>query len=583
LTTLQTCSVKCANGYNGTATDYTCTTTGDLSGSRPSCRPLTCRNDVPAFQGVDSSTCTSVTYGSSCTLSCATGYALASSASPAQWTCNYDAAKGSVKLAGSAPMCEAQPCTANLPSGKTLNHSCTGVKTDQSCAVGCIAGYTGNSTVRTCLSNGLLSGSSPTCSIRSCAVSNPAGAVLSCQSAIYGERCQARCHPGYKTSSFTSYLCGFLGHGDSLALYGAPPSCTPEPCMYNLPVGDNTENDCSGVGTGGSCVVNCAKGYYDASVTYSCLADATFNGSLPMCLEITSTATTTSVTTTSVTTSTTLTTITQVPTAGIVTTITGGFIMQVNDPQAFVSNPNVTAGVEKGIADLAGVTASWVKATLRVVRRLQSQIPRVLAAGLIDVSYTITVPASATAAGAGSTSDILNILANTNASALTTSVSNGVASTSSGNFLVAVQSIRQVQSSTPGTSTPGGPSTTVEPVSRGGIALEEEEDDRTPVAGIVVAFLLSVCCGCGMIGIGMWHYAKKKDMTVRQLLNSGGDQIQRAESPVQRPQPPEAWGPVLPAQPEGQQQELPRVLSPELQAVRDLEDSQNQALPGEVT
>jgi len=399
--------------------------------------------------------------------SCKTGYALATGASPVQWTCNYDAVKGSVKLAGTATMCEAQPCTANLPSGSLLDHNCTGVKTDQSCMVGCVAGYMGDATIRIGLSNGVLSGSSPTCSKRSCAVANPEGAVLSCQSANFGDTCQARCHLGYKTSSFTRYSCGFLGNGARLALYGTRPVCTPNPCTYNLPVGGNTENDCSGVGTGGSCTVMCAKGYYDASVTYSCLADATFNGSMPPCLEITSMATTTSVTTTlSSTTGTAAgsSTMASVPTAGIVTTIRGGFTMQVNDTQAFLNDTTVTAAVEKSIADLVGVTASWVEAILRVARRLRLQIPRLLGAGSIDVSYTITVPASATAAGAGSASNIFNILANMKASALTIAVSNGLASTSSGHFLVVVQSIRQPQSSTPRdpsphtTSTPRGPS-----------------------------------------------------------------------------------------------------------------------------
>merc|ERR1719210_1522538 len=110
--------------------------------------------------------------------------------------------------------------------------------------VKCVAGYMGSATIRTCMSNGVLTGSSPSCSVRSCAVSNPAGALLSCQSANYGDTCQARCHLGYKTSSFTSYSCGFLAVGSSLALYGTPPVCTPEPCIYNLPLGGNTVNNC---------------------------------------------------------------------------------------------------------------------------------------------------------------------------------------------------------------------------------------------------------------------------------------------------------------------------------------------------
>jgi len=81
----------------------------------------------------------------------------------------------------------------------------------------------------------------------------------------------------------------------------------------------------------------------------------------------------------------------------------------------------------------------------------------------------------------------------------------------------------------------------------------------------------------------MWYYAKQRGMTVRQLLNSGGDQIEPAVSPVvPQPQPVEAWSQRV-VQPVGQQQELPRVLSPELQAVRDMEDSQNQAIPGVLT
>jgi len=152
----------------------------------------------------------------------------------------------------------------------------------------------------------------------------------------------------------------------------------------------------------------------------------------------------------------------------------------------------------------------------------------------------------------------------------------------------------------------------------------------------LLEFFLSVGCGCGMLGLGMWHYAKQKGMTVRQLLNGRGtcqiepvvdpvlqqlpEQIfyvrrpatpvgqsqellrvdpvlpqpseqRRAATPVGQPQeiphvdselvqPPDHIFHVSSATPMGQPQELPRLLSSELQAAREMEDSVGHALPG---
>jgi len=179
--------------------------------------------------------------------------------------------------------------------------------------------------------------------------------------------------------------------------------------------------------------------------------------------------------------------------------------MQVNDAQTFVNDPNVTKGVEKGIADVVGADSNWVSAILSEVRRLQSHLPRLLqSGGLVDVQYTITVPANAPAAGVGSASSIQSALEQTDTSALTAAVNSGVASTSTRAFTVVVQKIRAPTSKTPGAAPAPNPAPKPAPDGKG-----DGVDGGAIVGGVLGSIAVLVLCGFGVFHgrrrMGKWR------------------------------------------------------------------------------
>eukprot|EP00439_Symbiodinium_sp_Y106_P056687 s237_g7.t5 len=82
---------------------------------------------------------------------------------------------------------------------------------------------------------------------------------------------------------------------DGYTLRGVVPVCSALPCLYNLPFGAEYADDCGrGVVTDGTCTVTCASGWEGGSSTlWTCMPDGVLNGTYPECLEITSTATST--------------------------------------------------------------------------------------------------------------------------------------------------------------------------------------------------------------------------------------------------------------------------------------------------
>lgn len=162
--------------------------------------------------------------------------------------------------------------------------------------------------------------------------------------------------------------------------------------------------------------------------------------------------------------------------------------MTVSNLQAFINNPNVTRGVETGIANMASVPADQVSATLSVVRRLEFvQAPRLLASGSVRTDYVITVPAGSPASGPGSAAYANSQLAAANTNSMQSAVNAGLQQTSPG-MSVAVSSY-SAPSAIQGQPQPSPPP----PCST------EEEDDTVPVemiaGGIVGGCVLCLLCG----------------------------------------------------------------------------------------
>lgn len=85
----ETCDVSCAGEGNvGTPTTYTCGADGTFTGTLPSCHPIACDALAPdASLNVNAAACSGQSYGdAACSVSCATGY----NGDATQFTCGSD-------------------------------------------------------------------------------------------------------------------------------------------------------------------------------------------------------------------------------------------------------------------------------------------------------------------------------------------------------------------------------------------------------------------------------------------------------------------------------------------------------------
>jgi len=198
--------------------------------------------------------------------------------------------------------------------------------------------------------------------------------------------------------------------------------------------------------------------------------------------------------------------------------------MEVSNSQTFISNPNASLGVARGVANVAGVSPNMVTVTMSASRRLHSHLPRLLqVSGTVDVEYIITVPASAPAAGAGSATNIQSALATTDATALTTAVSNGVASTSSGTFTVIVHKVRAPTSKTPGIAPAPepAPKPAPPPPSKG----------KGPPVGAIVGGVVGGIAVLGLIGGGAYYGKRRMAIRRSSRSNEGNERGNPEDSP----------------------------------------------------
>lgn len=324
LVTGQSCEATCADGFLPGNASLTCDASGYILGTMPSCKPLTCADK--SWAASFRSTCSGTTYGSKCAVYCAPGY---TSSGVQEWQCAW--ADGQVQLQGTLPTCEPQACTSGLPAdSSSVTSNCSTVTTGETCLQTCADGYTysasASPSVWTCQEDGAASGSSTSCQAIGCDTALVAtGMAHTCAGIVFGASCFAFCDVGYTSSnaavtsqrwhcagSSAGSLVPGLTETDGVGLRGTLPSCSPLPCLYNLPVGAQYDHNCSTVGTGETCVVGCASSFYGIPESRTCNSNRLLEGALPVCI-LTSTTITSTTSVSSTQTITTTSTVTTLP------------------------------------------------------------------------------------------------------------------------------------------------------------------------------------------------------------------------------------------------------------------------------
>jgi len=179
--------------------------------------------------------------------------------------------------------------------------------------------------------------------------------------------------------------------------------------------------------------------------------------------------------------------------------IVGKIVMTVADVDAFIKDPKVKQGLQNSIATTAGVQASYVTVILTAGRRLRGPQDepekRRLAAGAVNVDYTINIPAGA----AVSAANVQNAMATVTPAAFQAVVNGELQKLGSTQVVQGVQSI------------------TAKEVAVGGatrsIATDDDDDDGLSggaIAGIVIGVLLGVCCIAAVVGGGIWYHMKQQ-------------------------------------------------------------------------
>ena len=267
-----TATYGCQTGYgpSGSST-RTCQGDGTWSGTQPTCVIANC----PALASPNggSIAAPTLTFGSTATYGCNTGYTLAGMTTR---TCKPDGT-----WSDSAPTCTIKDCGAlTAPTNGTVSAATTtlGAIATYTCATG----YAASGTVmRTCAAAGW-SDAAPTCAIVTCpALTDPAGGTVSAPAVTYGSMATYACNAGYLQSGTVMRTCQATGTWS-----GAAGICTPKDC---LAPGAPTNGGVSAPVTTfpASATYTCNNGYtLSGSPTRTCQTNGVWSGSVPACLPV---------------------------------------------------------------------------------------------------------------------------------------------------------------------------------------------------------------------------------------------------------------------------------------------------------
>eukprot|EP01116_Phalansterium_solitarium_P015896 TRINITY_DN3568_c0_g2_i1.p1 TRINITY_DN3568_c0_g2~~TRINITY_DN3568_c0_g2_i1.p1 ORF type:complete len:567 (+),score=93.55 TRINITY_DN3568_c0_g2_i1:58-1701(+) len=253
-----TVTYACDSGFtlSGQATQ-TCSA-GAFNYALPLCNPSSCSTVAPTD---GSRSPTTVAHGGTVTYSCNSGFALNGSTTR---TCLFGA------LDGTMPQCVGAPCTASAPTYGSV--TLTDIPHRQNVTYSCQASYAVTSyPIRTC-TNGVLSGTAPTCVAISTCTSN--GLVKAFNTFT---KASTGCFPSTLVCGRRYYPSSWDG-GNSFRVAGEWISCTAAGAQCVAGVGITTYNTTSCQGAWDFFCDSSFIGRIDTSGKTTCAGDATANG-----------------------------------------------------------------------------------------------------------------------------------------------------------------------------------------------------------------------------------------------------------------------------------------------------------------
>ncbi|XP_053928949.1 P-selectin isoform X3 [Cuculus canorus] len=281
-----TCAFSCRTGFALMGPESReCTATGTWTGDSPHCEAITC----PALSAPDRGelNCSHLhgdfAFGSTCTFSCQTGFALVGSES------RECMATGT--WSGNTPCCEAITCPVlSAPDRGQMN--CSHLHMDfafgSTCAFTCQTGFLlMGPESRECTATGTWSGDAPRCEAITCPVlSAPDRGELNCSHLhgyfTFGSTCTFSCQTGFALMGPENRECTATG-----TWTGDAPQCKAIACPV-LSAPDRGELNCSHLhgnfNFGSTCTFSCQMGFALMGMeSPECTATGTWTGDAPHC------------------------------------------------------------------------------------------------------------------------------------------------------------------------------------------------------------------------------------------------------------------------------------------------------------
>ena len=216
--TLETCSIQCRRGYSRHGSpEMTCQADGRFTQHEVRCLPKACGDlsAVPSFSAASiGSSCAGLGFGEICSAFCQEGFDLQGNAtvlvcddapsSSAGFSVYFESNASYLHaIEADGPLCQARPCTANLPNLQGLLHDCEGKRTAETCIVEAAAGYHFSAELAmpvtlTCQPNGSFTGDIPPIVSDSCSETQfGTGVGSTCTNIPVDAGCWAYCESGW--------------------------------------------------------------------------------------------------------------------------------------------------------------------------------------------------------------------------------------------------------------------------------------------------------------------------------------------------------------------------------------------------
>eukprot|EP01047_Picozoa_sp_COSAG01_P057517 COSAG01_NODE_6658_length_3560_cov_2.825195_1_plen_1176_part_01 len=302
----QSCLLRCASGYVGQATVYTCPALNvnasiAPTGTLPICVPIVACAPLgsPGSAGppgisaaLNLSACSNVPAGGSCLVTCAPGYV----GSTARLNCpsaNTNAIRAPMPTSNLPTCAPIVGCAPLLLPTQYDATSCANVPAGSSCTVSCGAGYIGGSS-QPCADDPGHGPGDLGYGIRGYTCAS-AIAEFGCGTFYHYQNiadfCPLSCG---RCTAQGSFSCSATNTLTTTQPFGTLPRCTRlQACngFSILSVSSQYVSNCSNVSAGHDCIVSCAPGYSGGSKTFTCSASntnaaASPTGMWPVCSQI---------------------------------------------------------------------------------------------------------------------------------------------------------------------------------------------------------------------------------------------------------------------------------------------------------